>query len=236
MQKKAFTPLEIKAKVNIIRLPKGNLSLTGFTLIELLVVIAIIGILAAFLTPAVGRAREKARQSACANNLRQIGNAITMYMDEHDFKFPKLYGYDPSGTQLFWHNYIYPSYIDDHNVFECLSYKKHNFDNPNCFSYGFNFWGLNYLVLDECRGRDLNEVINPYQCIMVADGGFMAGFSQDRSDFIIDKGYTLNRHSDGANILFVDGHVKWYRNASIPTGTDEESNIWWNYANSPYGW
>lgn len=65
----------------------------AFTLIELLVVIAILGILVALLMPAFGRARESARIAQCTSNLRQIGIAWYLYLDDHDENFPKR-GYE----------------------------------------------------------------------------------------------------------------------------------------------
>lgn len=60
----------------------------GFTLIELLVVIAIIAILAAILFPLFMAAKESASRSACVNNLRQIGTALTLYMDAYNGRYP----------------------------------------------------------------------------------------------------------------------------------------------------
>ena len=60
----------------------------GFTLIELLVVIAIIAILAAILFPVFNQARRTAHKAACQSNLKQIGTAISMYMQDYDEKYP----------------------------------------------------------------------------------------------------------------------------------------------------
>lgn len=63
----------------------------GFTLIELLVVIAIIAILAAILFPVFAKAREAARATACLSNMKQLGTAIQMYMEENDQCIPLIY-------------------------------------------------------------------------------------------------------------------------------------------------
>ena len=86
---------------------------SGFTLIELLVVIAIIAILAAILFPVFAKVREKARQTACASNLKQIGLAFMQYAQDNDEKLP---GSDWYGMK--WAGHIYP-YVKSVGVFHC---------------------------------------------------------------------------------------------------------------------
>ena len=84
----------------------------GFTLIELLVVIAIIAILAAILFPVFAKAREKARQTSCLSNVKQLGLGLMMYAQDYDEKMPSYlppWPAIPAGNEYCdWWNGIYP--------------------------------------------------------------------------------------------------------------------------------
>ena len=98
----------------------GRRERTAFTLIELLVVIAIIAILAAILFPVFAQVREKARQTACMSNLRQVGLAAMEYTEDNDEIFPltERGGNVDDDHEYYWGDMLQP-YIKSWNMLHC---------------------------------------------------------------------------------------------------------------------
>jgi prepilin-type N-terminal cleavage/methylation domain-containing protein/prepilin-type processing-associated H-X9-DG protein len=131
----------------------------GFTLIELLVVIAIIAILAALLLPALQRAKAAAANAACKNNLRQLGIALTLYVNDLE-----VYPFSLDWPhKAFWYDAIAPQYGSNRNILGCPSFRGNKnvdeaarwlgdsfffyIDPPPGYtqagvSYGYNGYGL----------------------------------------------------------------------------------------------
>ena len=122
--------------------PRSTQSVTAaFTLVELLVVIAIIGILAAMLLPALNRARERARQTTCQNNLRQLGLASQLY--EHDYaSTPDPYDWCANNS---WQNAVVTNgeiwvYVHNSDVYVCPTFRQQCGAREPSRSYGCNMY------------------------------------------------------------------------------------------------
>jgi prepilin-type N-terminal cleavage/methylation domain-containing protein len=141
----------------------------GFTLIELLVVIAIIAILAAILFPVFARAREAARKTSCASNLRQLGMATTMYVQDNDECFPLHYTLPPNDTSGdYWfgsvtngvvdktQGMLYP-YTKNSQIQLCPSFTGQFVYQGATGGYGYNWI---YLASNEAAGLYGNCSVN----------------------------------------------------------------------------
>src|SRR5688500_10748091 len=145
----------------------------AFTLIELLVVIAIIAILAAILFPVFAQARESARKASCQSNLKQLGSAFMMYIQDYDERYP-FGGWLPNSLGTWeWQNTIAP-YVKNKGVYRCPSSSELDEDpgnptawhwNRNPVSYMYNnFFGIERNPLNQAA------VSAPADCVLASDG------------------------------------------------------------------
>ena len=204
----------------------------GFTLMELLVVIAVIALLASMLLPALLGAREFARRIKCVSNLRQWGLAVQMYVADNNGYFPIARDNNPAVR--YWSDYLasyidkeepsLPGYLKDRakvrgTLHRCPTEGFPPNNNPSS-DYLINRDLCPYFNTDGTIEREsqvakkMNLVKNPSKTLLLIDGKLPYG---SVIDFIMrtDPGYVYcsvdYRHSDGCNILFVDGHVAWQK-------------------------
>ena len=210
----------------------------GFTLIELLVVIAIIAILAAILFPVFAKAREKARQTSCLSNLKQMGLAVLSYAQDYDELLPRennspcTYilpdGVTTSGqTDLLWYYQIYP-YCKNAQMYNCPSnsVKWPTNQYASGASYGYNGTYLS--------GVSLGMVQAPAETLMILDCSYYLADWDVNASGGDNHQYPKLAHNEGANTVLADGHAKWYKGSAIgyydtaEHATPPSPNLWDN--------
>ena len=206
----------------------------GFTLIELLVVIAIIAILAAILFPVFAQAREKARQSSCLSNMKQLSTAFFLYADDYDECFPCYNAVNHNGSEWydwvtsptygfsFWSPFIsvYP-YYKNAKLLICPSQAKPTASAP---SFRVAYWNMDGNNYDYSSSYGMNSGIStsngdpwapsPVSLAQLQTTGnfiLLTEGNTPQTDCITGPHQTEIRHNGGSNFGFCDGHAKYIK-------------------------
>lgn len=192
-----------------LRLRPHRASRPAFTLIELLVVIAIIAILAAILFPAFARARERARQTSCVSNLKQIGLRLKQYAQDYDGSYPEKStvlgnslirgAEDPQSLP-----FVLDPYIKGKQIWVCPSGWEDLQKAGNTYSYYPSSIASNNPDANEGNGNqfDASVVTDAYLYKSVSTLGVIGNPTAQA------KANRYCPHFDCYNQLYFDGHVK----------------------------
>jgi len=212
----------------------------AFTLIELLVVIAIIAILAAILFPVFAKAREKARQSACSSNVKQLALGVLQYSQDYDgWTPPRYYRLDPAaaGGPNIWDNLVQP-YVKNTQISHCPSepamYYGYNVDYLNFYNSALIQKHAETVVLCDVKqsysatgGLTYPRLVRRPSTVAGTPGASTIGppvpaNDEDRAPVPGDPNSEWNRargiHNAGANVGWLDGHVKWLKTGNFYYG------------------
>lgn len=217
---------------------------SGLTLIELLVVIAVIAVLAAILFPVFGQTREKARQTLCLSNMKQLGAATAIYAQDWEETLP----YSPDKVaRRFEAPKAHPSflrallpYVKTPTIFVCPSSHALDASTPShcegpsctvdpaafdpsrtaadpCTGDGCSSYAANQVV----AGRPLSAVPAPAEIVYLQEYYYREDDARQFPFLVQGEGYaqwywdTSENHAGGGNLLFIDGHARWRRQEAL---------------------
>lgn len=171
----------------------------AFTLVEALIVVAGVIVLAAFVWPVLDGMRGKQRRSSCQSNLKQIGLGFMQYTRDYDEKWPPARATAVAG----WANVLQP-YLKSIQLFQCPSVASTT-----------TLFTSDYFYNRRLARRSYGMVSNPARIILVGDGQGSASTWNSWTGLPADATTNRNspgqRHLEGANYCFMDGHVKWIK-------------------------
>ncbi|MEN6642414.1 MAG: DUF1559 domain-containing protein [Armatimonadia bacterium] len=200
----------------------------GFTLIELLVVIAIIAILASILFPVFAKAREKARQSSCLSNVKQLVVGCISYAQDYDEQLPyEDLDINGSGSEdagdMSWRSMVLP-YCKNVQIYQCPSNKNPgtpiyngaagDYDQKAGYAINVQHWGTG--APTPPYGASLGQAEDASSVVFLweSTGTYEIGIeSNSHGDVRSDA--AAKRHNDGQNCAFIDGHAKWFKPAAL---------------------
>jgi prepilin-type N-terminal cleavage/methylation domain-containing protein/prepilin-type processing-associated H-X9-DG protein len=227
---------------------------SAFTLIELLVVIAVIAILAAILFPVFAQAREKARQSTCLSNVKQIATSYFMYAQDYDGRYTQNRyvdsWFDKSKRDHYTWKLAILAYVKNVQVFQCPSnaYNRIPTEEDNLWVWveGKELVPRSYAMNGAALHDGMNdaEVHTPAETILLCECRYgypdvfpmddpysSFRFSYDWKPRPNDEIGVMQTHSGMSNFALFDGHVKSMKPTFTVTG--REQTFWLNDLQKP---
>ena len=187
----------------------------GFTLIELLVVIAIVAVLMVLVFPVIGRSRKGAQGAVCLGNLRQVASAIQSYANDNNGDYPV----GQVGLNIWW--FSIADYLGGAEAIKrkgsplnCAAVhearRQETGSDLQWPNYGINPFIGNNPWNEPNRPNPMKVVLvrKPSETILVMDGDWNAS-----SPLALITMASPDTHLGGRNILFADGHARWWKDA-----------------------